>query len=65
MRALLGELAASAGAHNPNALAVQVQVLLDGAMIGAILDRGRGPIRAARAQIEVLLAAAGKRRASR
>jgi len=59
MRALLGELAAAAGARDPNALAVQVQVLLDGAMIGAILDRGPGPIRAARAQAEVLLAAAG------
>jgi len=59
MRALLEELVATAGARDPNPLAVQVQVLLDGAMIGAILDRDPGPIRAARAQVEILLAAAG------
>lgn len=59
MRALLGDLAATAGARDPNALAVQVQVLLDGAMIGAILDHGPDPIRAARAEVEILLSAAG------
>jgi AcrR family transcriptional regulator len=59
MRALLGDLAAAAGAGDPAALAEQVQVLLDGAMIGAIIDRGPGPIRAARAQAEILLTAAG------
>ncbi len=41
------------------ALSPKLQVLLDGAMIGAIIDRGPGPIRAARAQVEILLAAAG------
>ncbi len=59
MRILLGELTAAAGARDPVALATQVQVLLDGAMIGAIIDQGANPIRAARAQVEILLAAAG------
>ena len=59
MRALLDDLTAAAGARDPAALAEQVQVLLDGAMIGAILDRSPAPIRAARAQAELLLAAAG------
>ncbi len=59
MRALLSDLAATADARDPAALAQQVQVLLDGAMIGAIIDRGPDPIRAARAQAEILLAAAG------
>jgi len=59
MRALLDELTATAGAGDPAALAAQVQVLLDGAMIGAILDQGPGPIRAARAQAQILLTAAG------
>ena len=55
----LSDLAATADARDPAALAQQVQVLLDGAMIGAIIDRGPDPIRAARAQAEILLAAAG------
>jgi AcrR family transcriptional regulator len=59
IRALLGDLTATAGARDPAALAEQIQVLLDGAMIGAIIDRSPGPIRAARAQFEILLTAAG------
>jgi AcrR family transcriptional regulator len=59
MRAQLADLAATTGARDPAALAAHVRVLLDGAMIGAIIDRGPGPIRAARAQVEILLAAAG------
>jgi AcrR family transcriptional regulator len=59
MRALLGDLVAAVGASDSTALAEQVQVLLDGAMIGAIIERGPGPIRVARAQVEILLSAAG------
>jgi AcrR family transcriptional regulator len=59
IRALLADLAVAAGAPDPAALAEQVQVVLDGAMIGAIIERGPGPIRAAQAQVKVLLAAAG------
>ncbi len=58
MHSLFHDVAAIAGARDPAALASQVQVLVDGAMIGAIIDRGPDPIRAARAQVEILLAAA-------
>jgi len=59
MRTLFHNVAATAGARDRAALAVQVQVLLDGAMIGAIIDQGPGPIGAARAQVEILLVTAG------
>jgi AcrR family transcriptional regulator len=59
MRALLGDLVGAAGAAGSAALAEQMQVVLDGAMIGAIIERGPGPIRAARTQVEILLSAAG------
>jgi AcrR family transcriptional regulator len=59
LRALFHDVAVGAGADDPAALAAQVQVLVDGAMIGAIIDRGPGPVRAARAQVEILLGAAG------
>jgi AcrR family transcriptional regulator len=59
MRALFHDVATSASARDPATLAGQVQVLVDGAMIGAIIDRSPDPIRAAQAQVEFLLAAAG------
>jgi AcrR family transcriptional regulator len=59
LRILFHDVAATAGAHDPAMLAGQLQVLVDGAMIGAIIDRRPDPIRAAQAQVEILLAAAG------
>lgn len=59
MRALFHDVAATAGVHDPAALAAQLQVLVDGAMVGAIIDRGPDPIHTARVQAEILLTAAG------
>jgi len=58
LRGLFHDVAATADARDPAVLAGQLQVLVDGAMIGAIIDRGPDQIRAARGQVEILLRAA-------
>ncbi len=66
-RALFIELAQDAGAADPNRLGRQLELLYDGAMVGASMDRNPGAPAVAREMAEALLdaavpARAGKRR---
>jgi hypothetical protein len=54
-RQLLEDLAEAAGARDPAALAAQLQVLVEGAIVGALLDRHPGVARHARELTEVAL----------
>jgi AcrR family transcriptional regulator len=58
VRALFAGLGGDAGARQPEALADQLILLYDGAMVGAQLDRSAAPAQAARAAAAALLAAA-------
>ena len=61
LRSLLTELARAAGAAQPARLAQQLQVLYDGATVGAQMDRDPAPATAARAMAAALLDAATTR----
>jgi AcrR family transcriptional regulator len=56
VRNQLRAVAVEAGIADPDNVARQLQVLLDGAMIGAKMDRGAGPVRAARDAASLVLA---------
>jgi AcrR family transcriptional regulator len=58
LRQLLEDLAKSAGAHDPAVLAAQLQVLLDGAVAAASVDRDPAPARGARALARAAVATA-------
>lgn len=55
LRDLFTELAAAAGARDPDVLAVQLVLLYDGAGVSARMDRNPGATRSARAVAETLL----------
>jgi AcrR family transcriptional regulator len=57
-RSLFRDLAAEAGAADPDALAAQLVLLYDGATVGARMDRRPGSAAVARSIAETLLAAA-------
>jgi hypothetical protein len=57
-RRLLEEIARSAGAHDPPALAGQLLTLVEGAMAGALVDRHPGVARHARELTRIALASA-------
>jgi hypothetical protein len=61
LRHLLEELASSAGVHDPARLASQLQVLYEGAVVGALIDRQPGVARIARYLTRVALSADGRR----
>jgi AcrR family transcriptional regulator len=61
LRALFTDLARAAGAAQPARLAQQLQVLYDGATVGAQMERDPGPAIAARAIAAALLDAASVR----
>jgi hypothetical protein len=56
LRELLEHLARAAGASDPAALAAQLQVLVEGAVVGALIDRHAGVARHARELAEIALA---------
>ena len=56
-RRLLGDLARSAGARDPEALAGQLLTLVEGAVAGALVDRHPGVARHARELTQIALAA--------
>jgi hypothetical protein len=56
-RRLLGDLARSAGARDPEALAGQLLTLVEGAVAGALVDRHPGVARHARELTRIALAA--------
>lgn len=58
VRRYLAELAAGAGAHEPEALARQLQLLLDGATVGALVEGSAEPAWHARQAAAQLVAAA-------
>ena len=60
IRELLEDLAKSAGAHDPELLASQVQMLYEGAIIGALIDREPTVARIARHLTVVALLADGR-----
>ena len=60
-RRLLEDLARSAGARDPAALAGQLLTLVEGAMAGALVDRHPGVARHARELTRIALAAAATR----
>jgi hypothetical protein len=60
-RRLLEEVARSAGARNPAALAGQLLTLVEGAMAGALVDRHPGVARHARELTRIALASAVNR----
>jgi AcrR family transcriptional regulator len=55
VRTRLRTIAVEAGVADPNDVARRLQVLLDGAMAGASMEHGPGPIRAARSAINSAL----------
>jgi hypothetical protein len=55
---LFAEIGREAGADDPDALAAQLVLLYDGAMVGAHLDRSPAPGDAARAAAAALVDAA-------
>jgi AcrR family transcriptional regulator len=55
VRQRLRALAVEAGTADPNDVARRLQVLLDGAMAGAQMEQGSGPVRAARRAADVVL----------
>jgi hypothetical protein len=57
-RRLLEEVARSAGARDPAALAAQLLTLVEGAMAGALVDRHPGVARHARELTQIALASA-------
>ena len=64
IRQLLEDLAKTAGADDPSALAAQLLVLIDGATAAAAVDRDPAPIRGARALARAAVtAASGSERA--
>jgi hypothetical protein len=56
LRELLEEPAAAAGAADPAALAAQLHILVEGAVVGALIDRHAAAIRHARELTEIALA---------
>jgi hypothetical protein len=56
LRELLEERAAAAGAGDPAALAAQLQVLVEGAVVGALIDRHAAVTRHGRELTEIALA---------
>jgi AcrR family transcriptional regulator len=58
LRQLLEDLAKSAGAYDPAVLAAQLQVLVDGAVAAASVDRDPAPARGARDLARAAVAAA-------
>ena len=64
LRRLLEELAAEARAPDPPALALQLQMLLEGAIVGALVDRQPEVARVAGQLAMVALAASGERRSA-
>jgi AcrR family transcriptional regulator len=63
MRDLFTRLATDLGADEPRAIARRLQVLYDGAMVGASMERERAVVEDARAMVEDLLEATCPRRA--
>jgi hypothetical protein len=61
LHALLLELAAAAGVANPASLAAQLQVLVEGAITGAVVDRQPTVARTARRLTRMVLANGGRR----
>jgi hypothetical protein len=62
LRQLLEDLARSAGAPDPTSLAVQLLTLVEGAMVGVLIDRHPGAARHARELAQIALAAAAAHR---
>jgi hypothetical protein len=56
LRQLLEDLAKKAGATDPAALAAQLHLLVEGAIVGALIDRHAGVTRHARELTEIALA---------
>jgi len=59
-RRLLEDLARSAGARDPTALAAQLLTLVEGAMAGALIDRHPGAARHARELTQIALEASAR-----
>jgi hypothetical protein len=59
LRELLEDLAKAAGASDPAALAAQLHLLVEGAVVGALIDRHAGVARHARELTEIALAGSG------
>ena len=55
VRRLLEDLARAAGARDPAVLAAQLQLLVEGAIVGAVVDRHPGVARHARELTEIAL----------
>jgi hypothetical protein len=62
LRRLLEELARDVRARDPTGLALQLQMLFEGAVVGALIDRDPGVARVARQLTLVAVAADGERR---
>jgi hypothetical protein len=60
LRELLEEPAAAAGAADPAALAAQLHLLVEGAVVGALIDRHAALTRHARELTEIALARGGR-----
>jgi hypothetical protein len=58
LRELLEDLAKAAGASDPAAVAAQLHLLVEGAVVGALIDRHAGVTRHARELTEIALAGA-------